>query len=175
LEQRSPGELRAAREPLDSVDIVRAELPSPEFSRFLYESVGRDWQWTDRLPWSRDQWLEYLRRPLVETWVAWIQGTPAGYVELAESSTCDVEIAYFGLLPGFLGRGLGGHLLTEGLRLAWTMPARWPAAVPVNRVWVHTCTLDGPAALGNYQARGMVVYRTEEAEVDVSPPAPWTR
>jgi hypothetical protein len=62
-----------------------------------------------------------------------------------------------------------------GLRLAWALAARWPGIEPVSRVWVHTCTLDGPAALANYQARGMTVYRTEDAEVEVpaSPPGSW--
>jgi GNAT superfamily N-acetyltransferase len=175
LEQGSPEEVRPAREPADPVNVVRVEQPSPEFARFLYGTVGGDWHWTDRLPWSREIWLEYLSRPLVETWVAWVHGAPAGYVELAGSSTGEVEIAYFGLLPGFLGRGLGGHLLTVGLRLAWTMAARWPDVPAVSRVWVHTCTLDGPAAAANYQARGMVPYRTEDAEVAVpaSPPGSW--
>lgn len=175
LEQRSAGAIRASREPADSVDIVRVELPSAEFSRFLYATVGGDWHWTDRLGWTRDTWLAYLGQPFVETWVGWVRGTPAGYLELAGSSTGDVEIAYFGLLPGFLGRGLGGHLLTAGLRLAWTMATRWTELVPVGRVWVHTCTLDGPAALANYQARGMVPFRTSDAEVEVpsSPPGSW--
>lgn len=168
LEQRSPAEIRAAAQPGDSLDVVRVELPAPEFSRFLYATVGADWHWTDRLGWSRQDWADYLAQPMVETWVGWVRGTPAGYVELSGVSTGDVEIAYFGLLPGFLGRGLGGHLLTAGLRLAWELAGRWAEPVAVNRVWVHTCTLDGPAALGNYQARGMMIYRTEDAEVEVS-------
>lgn len=178
LEQRSPVEVREARPPKYPVEVVRVELPAPEFSRFLYATVGGDWHWHDRLKWSREEWLDYLGRSHVETWVAWVRGTPAGYVELAGSSAVepfDVEIAYFGLLPGFLGRGLGGHLLTVGLGLAWELAARWPGTPPVSRVWVHTCTLDGPAALANYQARGLAVYRTEEAEADVpeSPPGSW--
>lgn len=178
LEQRSPGQIRAARVPSEPVDIVRVERPAPEFCRFLYTTVGGDWHWRDRLPWTRERWVEYLSRRHVETWVAWVRGAPAGYVELAGSSTvdsCDVEIAYFGLLPGFLGAGLGGHLLTAGLRLAWTLAARWPDTPGVSRVWVHTCTLDGPAALANYRARGLVAYREEEAEEDApdSPPGSW--
>lgn len=178
LEQRSPDELRVAGTPRDPVEIVRVEVPSPEFSRFLYATVGGDWFWLDRLKWTRETWAEYLGRPAVETWVAWVRGTPAGYVELAGSSTSDateVEIAYFGLLPGFLGIGLGGHLLTAGLRRAWTLADRWPGMGPVGRVWVHTCTLDGPAALANYQARGLTSYRTEDAEEEVpdSPPGSW--
>ncbi|HET9140672.1 GNAT family N-acetyltransferase [Actinophytocola sp.] len=178
LEQLTPQEIRPARTPDPRVTITRVELPAPEFCRFLYTAVGGDWYWTDRLPWSRTAWVEYLSRPMVETWVAWSRGAPAGYVELAGSSTVDVsevEIAYFGLLPGFLGQGLGGHLLTEALRLAWSMAGRWPRTPPVRRVWVHTCTLDGPAALANYQARGLIPFRVEDAETEVSgsPPGSW--
>jgi GNAT superfamily N-acetyltransferase len=178
LEQRSAADVRAAREPREPVDVVRVEVPSPEFCRFLYVTVGGDWYWYDRLKWSRQAWLSRLSAPMTETWVAWVRGAPAGYAELAGSSTMDmmeVEIAYFGLLPGFLGAGLGGHLLTVALRLAWRLDGRWPGTSPVRRVWVHTCTLDGPAALANYRARGMVAYRTEDAEEDVpdSPPGSW--
>jgi GNAT superfamily N-acetyltransferase len=178
LEQRSPTEIRSARTPGDPVDVVRVELPTPEFCRFLYTTVGGDWYWRDRLPWTRDAWTDHLSRPLNETWVGWVRGTPIGYVELAGVSTSDsteVEITSFGLLPGFLGAGLGGHLLTVGLGRAWTLAGRWPDTKPVSRVWLHTCTLDGPVALANYQARGLVVYRTEEAEEDVpgSPPGSW--
>jgi ribosomal protein S18 acetylase RimI-like enzyme len=170
LEQHVPGQVRAARHPDEPVDIIRVTKPAPEFSRFLYATVGGDWHWHDRLPWTREEWLAHLSRPLTETWVAYVDGAPAGYVELTGLSTVDsneVQIAYFGLMPGFLGLGLGGHLLTEGLHLAWSLAERWPDTPPVRRVWVHTCSLDGPAALANYQARGMVVYHSEDAEENV--------
>jgi ribosomal protein S18 acetylase RimI-like enzyme len=170
LEQHSPDHVRPARRPDEPVEIVRVVRPAPEFSRFLYVTVGGDWHWHERLPWTRERWLAHLSRPLTETWVAYVDGAPAGYLELTGVSTVDsqdVEIAYFGLLPGFLGLGIGGHLLTEGLYKAWTMVDRWPDTPPVRRVWVHTCSLDGPAALANYQARGLVVYKTEDIEEDV--------
>jgi ribosomal protein S18 acetylase RimI-like enzyme len=166
LEQTDPRDLRPARPPYD-VEVVRAALPSPELSRFLYVAVGGDWHWTDRLDWSRSRWLDYLTRPGVETWVAWQQGTPAGYVELDAQPDAAVEIAYFGLLPDFIGRGIGGHLLTVGTARAWDLATRWPERPPTERVWVHTCTLDGPNALANYHARGFRVYRERDAEQDV--------
>jgi GNAT superfamily N-acetyltransferase len=174
LEQTDPGDLRPARTP-DAVDVVRAEIPSPELSRFLYTAVGGDWHWIDRLDWSYDRWLAYLERPGVETWVAWLSGTPAGYVELDPQDDGAVEIAYFGLLPAFVGRGLGGHLLTVGTARAWDLASRWPRREPTKRVWLHTCTLDGPQALANYQARGFSVYRTANHDEDVAdaPPGPW--
>jgi GNAT superfamily N-acetyltransferase len=167
LEMTDPGELRPGRSPAVAVRVEQAMLPSPELSRFLYTAVGGDWYWTDRLAWSYAEWLRYLDRPGLETWVATVSGTPAGYYELERQAEGDIEIAYFGLLPRFIGRGLGGHLLTCAVRRAWEMDAR--------RVWVHTCTLDGPAALANYRARGFRVFKEESAEVDLpdAPPGPW--
>jgi len=176
LEQTGPDELRPARPPAQDVQIVRAEIPSPEFSRFLYTAVGGDWRWTDRLPWTWRQWKECLDRPGTETWVAWLRGTPAGYVELsAGDGTGDVEIAYFGLLPYAIGQGIGGHLLTVGTQRAWDLADRWPGLAPTRRVWLHTCSLDSPVALANYQARGFRIYDTkvETVRVEGGTPGPW--
>lgn len=147
--------------------IHQVQHPSPEFSRFLYTSVGGPWYWCDRLPWNYDRWMAYLDRPQVQTWVAYVAGTPAGYVELEAQPGANVEIAYFGLLPRFLGQGLGGHLLTIGSQKAWNMGA--------SRVWVHTCSLDGPHAYNNYVARGFTLYetRTTTESIPDSPPGPW--
>jgi hypothetical protein len=174
LEQTDPKDLRPARPPYD-LDVVRAEVPSPEFSRFLYTAVGGDWHWVDRLGWTRDRWRSYLERPGAETWVAWHRGTPAGYVELDPQPCGVVEIAYFGLLADFIGRGAGGHLLTVGTSRAWDLATRWPDRPSTTRVWVHTCSLDGPRALANYEARGFRVYDVTEKDEDVAtePPGPW--
>jgi ribosomal protein S18 acetylase RimI-like enzyme len=167
LEMTEPAELRpsAPREP--SFVVRRAEIPSPELSRFLYTAVGGDWHWIDRLGWSYERWLAYLSRPELETWVGYLAGTPAGYFELERQPGDDVEITYFGLLPQFIGRGLGGALLTAAIRRGWELGTR--------RVWVHTCTLDGPTALQNYRARGLRLYKSETAEMEVpdAPGGPW--
>lgn len=174
LEQTSPADLTPAAVPAEPLEIRRAELPSPEFSRFLYTAVGGDWHWIDRLHWTWRDWSTLLTASGVETWVGYSRGTPAGFVELSARDGA-VEIDYFGLLPGFLGRGFGGHLLTEGVRRAWSLADRWPDQPPTTRVWVHTCSLDGPVALTNYTRRGFRPYRTEEHDQDVAtePPGPW--
>jgi GNAT superfamily N-acetyltransferase len=166
LEQTAAADLRPGRRA--PVVVTRAEEVSPELNRFLYTAVGGDWHWRDRLGWPWQRWYDWLSRPGVETWVAYLRGTPAGYVELDGATVPgEVEVAYFGVLPAFLGRGIGGHLLTAALERAWATGPR--------RVWVHTCSLDGPAALANYQARGMRVYRTETEDEDVPEraPGPW--
>ncbi|MEV6493430.1 GNAT family N-acetyltransferase [Actinoplanes sp. NPDC051633] len=175
LEQTSPEQIRPAAPPAEPVEIRRAELPSPELNRYLFTAVGGDWFWTERLSWTWQQWLDWLDRPGVETWLATVRGTPAGYAELNGHTPGEVEIAYFGLLPQFVGRRIGGHLLTAALRNAWKLGDRWPALPEVRRVWLHTGTLDGPAALANYQARGLKLYRTELEQVTLpaEPPGPW--
>jgi GNAT superfamily N-acetyltransferase len=147
--------------------VEQACVPTPELNRFFYTAVGGDWYWIDRLEWTCDQWLAWLDRPDLEAWIGHFQGTPAGYFELERQPGGNVELAYFGLLPGFLGRGLGGALLTAAVERAWAMGA--------SRVWVHTCSLDAPAALRNYQARGFRHYATETIEKDFpeEPPGPW--
>ena len=176
LEQTSPDDLRPAVAPGgDDIRIVRAEVPSPEFSRFLYASVGGDIQWIDRLSLTYAQWEEILQRPGVETWVAYDRGTPAGYVELDPQDDGTVEIMYFGLIPAFRGRRIGGHLLSYGVRRAWDLAERWPERAETKRVWLHTCSKDGPHAMDNYLRRGFRLFDTKtEDEEDAPTPGPWT-
>src|SRR5262250_1583473 len=124
LEMLDPAQLRPARPATHEVQLQRAEIPCPELNRFLYTAVGGDWYWIDRLSWSYDRWLEYLNRPELETWVAYVSGTPAGYYELEMQSGADLEIAYFGLIPQFIGKGIGGQLLTGAIVRGWEMGAK---------------------------------------------------
>ncbi|MEU5213096.1 GNAT family N-acetyltransferase [Streptomyces sp. NPDC020742] len=176
LQQTSPADLSPAQEPpaTQDVRIVRSGMPSPEFSRFLYTSVGGDIAWTDRLDWPYARWAEHLGRPGVETWVAYERGTPAGFVELNPAADGSVEIVYFGLLPDFRGRRIGGHLLSYGTERAWDLAERHPGQPPTKRVWLHTCDLDGPHALDNYRRRGFQLYDTTVTEEPEAPaPGPW--
>jgi GNAT superfamily N-acetyltransferase len=162
-----PAALRPARARVDGLELKQVQVPCPEFNRFLYTAVGGDWYWIDRLVWSYEQWLRWVDRPELETWVAYLDGSPAGYFELEAQPGGNVEIAYFGLLPRFIGRGIGGWLLTAAIERAWRRGAA--------RVWVHTCSLDHPGALANYQARGLRVFKevVKEEELPGRPPGPW--
>lgn len=147
--------------------LTETMVPCPEFQRFLYTAVGGAWYWMDRLRWSYQQWLDYLSQDHVRVWVAYVQGTPAGYFELSQQPDQSTKIEYFGLLPQFMGQGHGGYLLTLALKTAWELTSQ--------RVWVHTNSIDGPNALKNYQARGLVIYDQQQATFDLpkSPPGPW--
>ncbi|MBV9545699.1 MAG: GNAT family N-acetyltransferase [Chloroflexi bacterium] len=160
-------DLRPSRKPAGDRCVVRAEVPSAELSHFMYTAVGGQWYWLDRLDWDYERWRQWVDRGALETWILYVSGTPAGYIELEKQPEANVEIAYFGLLPGFVGQGLGGYLLTFGIERAWEMGTK--------RVWVHTCSLDGPHALANYQARGRRVYyqRTQRIDLPDTSPGPW--
>lgn len=159
------------------VRLERADGIGPEYARFLYALVGGNWHWLDRLRWSRQQWAEELAVPGCEFWVLYGAGVPLGYVQLhpvVEPDGTHVEIRYFGLAEQGLGRRLGGPLLEHGIAAAWSIPER-SGLPPVVRVWVHTCSLDGAAALTNYQARGLQIFATEETdeELPAATPGPW--
>ena len=149
LQLEDPGGIRPAAPPRVAAEIAQIDPPDGEVNRALYVAVGAPHAWTDRLGDDAATWQARAER--VETWVATVGGERAGYAELLPQDG-DVEIAYFGLLSRYQGLGLGGHLLTVALRRGFELG---------RRVWLHTCTLDGPHALANYKARGLVPYRTE--------------
>jgi GNAT superfamily N-acetyltransferase len=153
LEMVSAGDLRPAPRPDPAPWIERIDHCSPALFRFLYAEVGRDFQWTDRLSWSDSEIQAHLDNPGVSMWLMSEGQTAAGYFELRAHDDKSVEIAYFGLLPPFIGRGWGKYLLTRAAQEAWDLRP--------NRVWLHTCTLDHPSALPNYLKRGFRPVRSE--------------
>ena len=152
LQMLSPEDLRSRKVADSRFWIREATVKQWQFNKFMYALVGSPWAWKDKGPWSDEEWQAYAEAENLRTFGAWHDGSPAGYYELRLDSG-DVEIAYFGLAPKFIGRGLGGALLTSAIEEAWGWGAK--------RVWVHTCTLDHPAAVKNYEARGMSVYKVE--------------
>ncbi|MGI8643563.1 MAG: GNAT family N-acetyltransferase, partial [Thermomicrobiales bacterium] len=129
--------------------------------------VGGPYRWTDRLRWNDERFFEYLSRSTVRLFALYYMGTPIGYVELDAapdgSAGPGTEIAYLGIFPAYHGRGLGKHLLSFGVSRAFDDGA--------DRVWLHTCSLDGRHAISNYTARGFTTFRidTEPAETSDSP------
>jgi GNAT superfamily N-acetyltransferase len=157
LEMRSPEALKPKRSPDPRFWIREATVKQWEFNRFLYLLVGGNWSWNDKQHWGGQRWREYAESERLRTFAAYYDGSIAGYYELRSGGSIGVEIAILGLAPKFVGRGFGGPLVTSALEEAWrTNP---------GRVWLHTCTLDHPAALPNYQARGLIIYKVETLDV----------
>ena len=160
LEMRSLSELEPARADDPLTRIEQQYRCSIELFRWLYAEVGRNYRWVDRLPWTDEDVVAHLDKPENSIWLMTYDGAMAGYFELRKCEDGSTEIAYFGLLPQFIGQGLGKHLLTRAVEQAWADGA--------DRVWLHTCTLDDPAALPNYLKRGFKAFKTEQYTVEPS-------
>ncbi len=159
LQQLDPAALRApARTPAGARVEPVHECP-PAFFRWLYATVGGPWHWFERREWSDERIRKHLSTPTVFLRVLMFEGAPAGYYELNRQPDGSVEVVHIGLIPERIGKGLGGFLVSEAVRDAWALGA--------TRVWLHTCTLDGEAALPNYLRRGFVTYKTEEYQVEL--------
>ncbi|MFJ2619589.1 GNAT family acetyltransferase [Glutamicibacter sp. NPDC087344] len=171
LQLLAPEDIKPSSRPVpEDVRIELVQDISAEYSKFLYRSVGSELNWADRLDSTREQWDAVLRRSGSETWVLYRHGAPQGYVELVTEvvdGRSEVEVFYFGLFPQAIGQGLGGILLGEVLAQAWRVDSRTGSLPPVSRVWLHTCSLDGPAALPNYEARGLKIYKHDAEETEI--------
>ena len=151
LELTDAAQLRPAPVPSLAWQLTSLQPPDWRFNRRMYLEVGAAWQWHDKRDWSDQQWQAHAAQPGLETWRLQLGQQTAGYAELL-CGPQDTELLYFGLLPEQLGKRIGGAFLSQVLAQALSYG---------QRVWVHTCNLDHPAALRNYQARGMSLYRTD--------------
>src|SRR6476661_6994172 len=153
LELRELAALRPARAPAEPVALrLHRPIRAAEY-RALYTLVGERWLWRDRLVWTDAELDQYLSSPDVHVWTLNVRGETAGYFELQRHLDDTVEVMYFGLVESFIGRGLGGWLLTRAAEEAFSIGAR--------RVILNTCTLDSPRALPNYLARGFSIVRED--------------
>ena len=154
LEMRDRAALQRATLDDASIRVEEVQVCPASFWRYLYTEVGRQYHWVDRLPWTGADIRTYLDDPHVTLWLMTVAGAPAGYFELRRDHLGGIEIVYFGLLPEFTGRGLGGHMLTAAVDAAWSYGP--------ERVWLHTNTMDHPSALPNYLKRGFTAFDSEE-------------
>ena len=159
LELRRPEELRPSRPPAQPLRLVLRRSISPGEYLELYTLVGDPWLWRDRLVWGEKELERYLASPDVHVWSAHADDATAGYFELRQHADRTVELMYFGLAPAFIGRGLGGWLLTRAAQEAFALGA--------HRIVLNTCTLDAPQALPNYLARGFRIVSEDEYLLDV--------
>jgi GNAT superfamily N-acetyltransferase len=159
LELRRPGELRPGRPPAEPVELVRRRPILAAEYLDLYALVGELWLWRDRLVWTEAELERYLGSPDVHVWSAHVRGATAGYFELRQHTDRSVELMYFGLAPSFIGRGMGGWLLTRAAHEAFALGA--------PRIFLNTCTHDAPQALPNYLARGFTIVSEDQYLLDV--------
>jgi len=133
--------------------VLHARTPSVPYYRFLYDSVGGEYHWLSRRRLSDDELAAILNDPLNEVHVLHVDGSPAGFAELDRRQPDEVELVQFGLMPDFIGQGLGSWFLQ------WTIDEVW--SYQPKRFWLHTCTLDHPAAIPTYKKAGFIQYKEE--------------
>ena len=139
--------------PRDGLTVIQARKPTLTYYRFLYDAVGREYEWTSRGKLSDADLAAILNDPRVEVHVLMADGVPAGFAELDRRIEDDVELVHFGLMAEFIGQGLGRYFLE------WTIEKAW--SYSPKRFWLHTDTKDHPSALPNYLKRGFVIYKEE--------------
>jgi GNAT superfamily N-acetyltransferase len=144
---------RVISPPRDGLAIIHAKKPTIGYYRFLYDAVGRDYDWTSRKKCTDAELTAILNDPRNEVHVLMVEGVPAGFAELDRRFGEEIELVQFGLMREFIGQGLGKYFLQWAVEKAWSYHPR--------RFWVHTCTKDHPAALPNYHKAGFAIYKEE--------------
>ena len=154
LEINSIQYLNKVIEPSKDYSLKLLEPINFELNKFFYKNIGKKHKWIDRLVWTEAQWIDYVSNKNVKTFVFKFKDNLAGFFELiSHNEKKEVEIAYFGLLEEFQNKKLGSYLLYQAIQQSFKGS--------INRVWVHTCSLDHKNALNNYIARGMKIFKTE--------------
>ena len=147
-------------------DLIEGNKPSEDYSlslinpinfqlnKFFYKNIGKKHKWVDRLTWSEKKWINYVSSENVRTYIFKYKDDLVGFFELIfHPEKGETEIAYFGILEEYQNKKLGSYLLSEAIKKSF--------GNNVNRVWVHTCSLDHKNALNNYISRGMKIFKTE--------------
>jgi GNAT superfamily N-acetyltransferase len=167
LEMTAAEQLRPGRPAPAPVELVKLERDQAAASvlRRTYAQIAAPLNWQSRRAWSDAQWQQHLAGPQVHAWIARVADEIAGMVELEAQPGGAVELVVFGLVPAFVGRGFGAHLLTVGTRLAWELEPL--DGVRVRRVWLHTSSRDHPHAKPNYERRGFRPFRTERRQREI--------
>jgi GNAT superfamily N-acetyltransferase len=137
--------------PSNRLSLRRVENPELTWYRDIYRRAGAQWLWFSRLEMTGEQAIQVLSRPTTELYVAEREGREIGMAELDRTKSPDVEITSFGLFREAIGQGLGRAFMAQLLERAWEGET--------SRVWLHTCTLDSPAALTFYRKCGFRPYK----------------
>ena len=153
LEDLNQGSNPSADYSLKLLDPINFQL-----NKFFYKNIGNKHKWVDRLIWSDQQWIDYVSSKNVKTYVLKCKNELVGFFELIHhQDKKEIELAYLGILEEYHNKKLGSHLLSEAIKESFKNK--------INRVWVHTCTLDHKNALKNYITRGMKIFKTETINI----------
>jgi len=161
LEINSINNLKRSNIPGSNFKITQVNPPDFQLNKFFYKQIGKKYRWIDRLAWEDKKWIEYVENSKVKTFILKDSDNMVGFYETIHDITKNhTEIAYFGILEEYFGKKCGGYLLSEAIANLFEDG--------INRVWLHTCSLDHKNALKNYLARGMKIFKSEKINLDVN-------
>ena len=154
LEINSIKDLKETNQSFDDFSIILIDPINFQLNKFFYKNIGKKHKWVDRLIWSDQQWIDYVSSSKLKTYVLKNKDDLVGFFELIfHLENKEVEVAYFGILEEYQNKKLGSFLLSEAIKKSFKKN--------INRVWLHTCSLDHQNALKNYLARGMKIFKSE--------------
>ena len=154
LEINSLKDLNEGSNPSDEYYLNLIDPIDFQLNKFFYKNIGNKHNWVDRLIWTEEQWVNYVSRKNVKTYVLKHKDDLVGFFELIyHNDKKEVEIAYLGILEDYHNKKLGSYILSEAIKKSFKSK--------IKRVWVHTCTLDHENAIKNYINRGMRIFKTE--------------
>ena len=158
LEINSINDLNERKKPSEEYSLSLIDPINFQLNKFFYKNIGKKHKWVDRLIWSEQQWIDYVSNSKVKTYVLKKKDDLIGFFELIfHLENKEVEIAYFGILEEYQNKKLGSFLLSEAIKKSFNEN--------INRVWLHTCSLDHENALKNYLARGMKIFKSEIVKI----------
>ena len=154
LEITSLQDLKESFKPSENYFLELINPTDFQLNRFFYKNIGKKHNWVDRLVWSDQKWIDYVSSEKVKSYVLKHDNDLAGFFELIfHEEIKETEIAYLGILEEYQNKKLGSYLLSEAIKKSFE--------IEIDRVWVHTCSLDHKNALNNYLGRGMKIYKNE--------------
>ena len=154
LEIKSLKDLNERGKPSEEYFIEILDPINFQLNKFFYKNIGNKHKWVDRLIWTEEKWIDYVSSENVKTYVLKCKDDLVGFFELIyHQEKNEFEIAYLGILEEYQNKKLGSYLLSQAIKESFKKS--------IDRVWVHTCTLDHKNALNNYTTRGMKIFKTE--------------
>ena len=158
LEISSLNDLKEGNKPSEDYSLNLTDPINFQLNKFFYKNIGKKHKWVDRLIWNEQKWIDYVSSDKVKTYVLKNKDDLVGFFELIfHFEKKEVEIAYFGILEEYQNKKLGSFLLSEAIKKSFEEN--------INRVWLHTCSLDHKNALNNYIARGMKIFKSEIVKI----------
>ena len=158
LEINSIQDLNEVVQNTEDYSLILLKPPNFQLNKFFYKNIGKKHKWIDRLVWTDIQWINYASNKKVKTYILKYLDDLVGFFELIiHCDQKETEIAYLGILEEYQNKKLGSYLLSEAIKNSFTLD--------INRVWVHTCSLDHKNALNNYISRGMNIFKTEIVKI----------